>query len=174
MIASDGQATDGDISAALQPLRDLPVWVVIRLCTDDDAVVEYWNGVDAELELDMDVLDDLCGEAAEVNGFSPWLTYGAPLHRLREWGTSAKILDLLDERALGRGELLELVKFILGEPARSLPHPQLDWPGFLAQLDVLQKQAGEVWCPARSRNRPWFSMAKLKQSYGSTGICVVS
>merc|ERR1712137_251062 len=38
VIASDGAATDGDIAAAMKPLEDLPVWVVIRLCTDDDAV----------------------------------------------------------------------------------------------------------------------------------------
>ena len=39
VIASDGEATDGDIAAALRPLRDLPAWVVVRLCTDDDRVV---------------------------------------------------------------------------------------------------------------------------------------
>ena len=88
VIASDGEATDGDIAAALRPLRDLPAWVVVRLCTDDDRVVQYWNEIDEDLELDMDVLDDLEGEAAEVNEAQPWLTYGAPLHRLREWGTS--------------------------------------------------------------------------------------
>merc|ERR550514_942300 len=40
VIASDGAATDGDIQAAMRPLQALPVWVVVRLCTDDASVVE--------------------------------------------------------------------------------------------------------------------------------------
>ena len=63
-IASDGAATDGNIEDAMRPLRDLPVWCVVRLCTDDDQVVEYWNNIDEDLELDMDVLDDLSGEVS--------------------------------------------------------------------------------------------------------------
>jgi hypothetical protein len=34
VIATDGESSDGDIAAAMQPLKNLPVWVVIRLCTD--------------------------------------------------------------------------------------------------------------------------------------------
>jgi len=174
VIASDGQASDGDVAEALRPLRDMPVWIVIRLCTDDDDVVEYWNGVDEELELDMDVLDDLSGEAAEVIGRCPWLTYGPPLHRLREWGTSAKIFDLIDERALTKSEMFELAKVILGEPANSLPNPALDWPDFVKQLDALQKHEGEIWCPVRSLKRPWFLMKELDRAYGNGKSCVLS
>ena len=173
VIASDGEATDGDIAAALRPLRDLPAWVVIRLCTDDDGIVQYWNDIDEELELDMDVLDDLCGEAAEVNAVQPWLTYAGPLHRLREWGTTVKILDILDERPLAVAELPPLIKAILGGAAAELPNPQIDWAAFLLELDRLQNAAGDVWDPSRNRKRPWFSLKKLKRTYGK-GACVIS
>ena len=59
----------------------LPVLVILRLCTSEKQVVEYWNNIDQQLELDIDVLDDQYGDAAEVNTHNPWLTYGEPLHR---------------------------------------------------------------------------------------------
>ena len=69
LIASDGEASDGNVAEAMQPLKDLPVWVLVRLCTDDDRVVQYWNNIDSELELEMDVLDDFSGEAKEVTTY---------------------------------------------------------------------------------------------------------
>ena len=45
IICTDGVSTDGDIAAA-KPLQDLPVWVVVRLCTDDEELIEYWNNID--------------------------------------------------------------------------------------------------------------------------------
>ena len=39
---------------------------------------------------DLEVLDDHAGEAAEVAKHNPWLAYGAPLHRLREFGVAGE------------------------------------------------------------------------------------
>lgn len=105
VIATDGESSDGDIATALKPLQSLPVWVVIRLCTDEDKIVDYWNNIDSELELDMDVLDDLEGEAEEIKGHNPWLTYTEALHRMREFGVVIKEMDLLDESSLSMDQI---------------------------------------------------------------------
>jgi hypothetical protein len=105
IIATDGESSDGDIATAMKPLKDLPCQVIVRLCTDEDRIVSYWNNIDSELELDMDVLDDLQGEAEEVEAKNSWLTYGEPLHRLREFGISLKELDLLDEMTLAHAQI---------------------------------------------------------------------
>jgi len=173
VIASDGQASDGDVEAALRPLCSLPVWLVVRLCTDEDQVVEYWNEIDEHLEKEIDVIDDHAGEAAEVNGHNPWLTYGAPLHRLREWGSSAKVLDFLDERPLSRPELCQIVGLIWGrDAAATLPSPS-DWSAFKGALAAVIQRGGEVWDTLRNRRRPWISLSKVSKFFGTGGTCTL-
>lgn len=105
VIATDGEASDGNVAEAMRPFKNLPVWVMVRFCTGEDRIIDYWNKIDTELELSMDVVDDLCGEAKEIREHNPWLTYGEPLQRLREFGLSVKELDLLDERKLSLEEV---------------------------------------------------------------------
>lgn len=93
IIATDGLPTDDqgmgghgpqrEFVSTLRMLEGLPVWVVIRLCTDEESVTEFYNNLDAELELSMEVLDDFVGEAGEVQQMNRWLNYGLPLHRIR-------------------------------------------------------------------------------------------
>lgn len=91
VILSDGLPSDGDLALALAPLARLPVWLVVRLCCDEQPVLDFWSNVDASLEIEMDVLDDLRGEAAECAKKNGWLAYGPALHRLREWGIQDKV-----------------------------------------------------------------------------------
>ena len=47
VILTDGDsATDGELTEVMKPLEDLPVWLVVRLCTDDQKVVRFWNELD--------------------------------------------------------------------------------------------------------------------------------
>jgi hypothetical protein len=41
-----------------------------------------------------------------------WLTYGEPLHRLREFGITAKELDLIDEKRLSMEQMRSLCSFM--------------------------------------------------------------
>jgi len=173
VIASDGAATDGDVVQALRPLQSLPVWIVVRLCTDSEEVVAYWNRIDEDLELDMDVLDDLSGEAQEVVGANSWFTYASHVHRLREWGCATKIFDLLDEKRLSASEMRALVEAVLGGAACDLPDPQLDWDCFEQALKVALQKTPLVWDPLRRRKQPWFSVSTLRRQYGKGGGCCV-
>ena len=81
VIATDGQPTDEGFQAALGRLQALPVWVVVRTCTDEDSVIDYYNDLDAEMEAPMEVLDDLLGEAHEVCQLNRWCATLAPRRR---------------------------------------------------------------------------------------------
>ena len=170
VIATDGQSTDGDLGQMLRTFERLPVWVVVRLCTDGDEIVEYWNNIDSEIEVDMDVLDDIEGEAKEVVGVNPWLNYGVPLHRAREGGLHKKAFDLLDERLLTQGELMQFIQLLFASD--DLPYPEQDWKGFEQQLQRLLQQAGPTYDVLSKKPQPWVSLAKLKRSMGKGG-CVV-
>lgn len=80
-IFTDGSASDGELISVLAKLVDLPVWLVVRLSTNEKEVVDYWNSLDARLEVDMDILDDPLAEAVEVHKNNPWLSYNHYLHR---------------------------------------------------------------------------------------------
>eukprot|EP01034_Spumella_vulgaris_P028940 gene28940-35895_t len=167
VIATDGEASDGDVAAAMRPLKNLPVWVIVRLCTDQNNIVSYWNHIDKDLELDMDVLDDLCGEAKEIGTWNPWLTYGEPLQRLREFGCSTKELDLLDERKLSLEEVRKVCSYIYGGSVDSFPHPEVDWIHFCNCITHHNDTIPKVWCPRSQQLGPWVDVNVLKYSYHS-------
>jgi hypothetical protein len=176
VIASDGAATDGDVAAALSTLQDLPVSVVVRLCTDDDSVVDYWNNVDGDLEIEMDVLDDFSAEATEARAVNGWLAYGQPLHMLREWGTLLKSMDHLDEHVLSPQAAVEVLQTVYGAAADDLPDPASQWPAFARALESLVKlenvavgsgrggNVALVWDPTRAKYKSWVSVKKLKKA----------
>lgn len=167
IIATDGKSTDGDVVDAMKPLQNLPCFVVIRLCTDDNSVIEYWNKIESDLELDFDAIDDLAGEAKEVRKFNSWLTYGEPLHRVREFGCHIKEFDLLDEVPLGSEQMRTLCAhlFKTGKEA-DLPHPS-NWTHFsnaIAQSNISEEPIFDL---NRKEIVRWVDARKLKNLYSS-------
>merc|ERR1712238_464114 len=100
--------------------------------TDDDHIVNFYNDIDAQLELSIEVLDDFRGEAKEVYQHNKWLNYALPLHRCREMGYHHRLFDMLDERTLTKGELREFCLILFGDAHfDGVPDPDIVWGEFL-------------------------------------------
>jgi hypothetical protein len=163
---SDQRQLDAFVDA-LRGLQGLSVWVVIRLCTDNERVVNFYNNLDKEVELKMEVLDDFLGEGAEVHESNPWLNYALPLHRMREFGYHHSIFDLLDERPFTKDEIRMFCVLLFGSAAMdSVPDAAADWKGFLACLSKLLDQEPKQWNPVSKRMEPWINIRALKHIHG--------
>jgi hypothetical protein len=148
----------------LRSYEPFPVCFVLRLCTDDEKAFDFYNSLDLQLDLQLDVLDDFYGEALEIYLRNPWLTYGLVLHRYREMGFRVPVLDTLDERALTLHELRDLCRFLFDIP--TLPDPAADWTGFLKTIESCMARERPHWNPITKSARPWIDLAHLNHVYG--------
>lgn len=174
-VYSDGVASDGTLSSVIRSLEGLPVWIVIRLCTDSEDVVNYWNDIDQNVELELDVLDDLFGEAEEVMSVNKWLVYGNPLHKLREFGIPKKELDLLDEAKLPPDCIREVLAMILGGKRDDYPHPQVDPRALMAKVKEMLTHTPNTINPLAYRRgpQPWINLNKLASQYGGSNCTIM-
>jgi len=174
VIATDGLPTDSNGAEgphehlnfinALKKLEGLPVWISIRVCTSDDNVTDFYNHLDKEIELPIEVIDDFVNEAKVIHELNPWLTYGIPLHRLREIGTHIRLLDFLDEHEYTLSEVRDFMKFFFGtkEIVDAAPDPNLDLSGYMKYIEskVFSKEE-ECWSPIKRKVQPWINIKKL-------------
>jgi len=174
VIATDGLPTDSNGAEgphehlnfinALKKLEGLPVWISIRVCTSDDNVTDFYNHLDKEIELPIEVIDDFVNEAKVIHELNPWLTYGIPLHRLREIGTHIRLLDFLDEHEYTLSEVRDFMKLFFGtkEIVDAAPDPNLDLSGYMKYIEskVFSKEE-ECWSPIKRKVQPWINIKKL-------------
>lgn len=169
-----GQTELTEFKNAIRSLEGLPVWIVIRLCTDEDQVVEFYNNLDSELELSLEVLDDFTGEAEEVYEHNPWLNYALPLHRIREMGFSHKLFDLLDERQLTKDELRSFFILLFGaDKFDGVPDAQVDWNGFADHVATIVNQEKTQWNPIAKKMMPWIDTRMLSKVYGDSACTIM-
>jgi hypothetical protein len=183
VIATDGLPTDErghggnqhqqEFVEALRRLEGLPVWVVVRLCTDENDVVSFYNDLDGQLELSLEVLDDFKGESLEVRGKNPWLNYALPLHRLREFGHNHRVFDMLDEQRLTKSELRDFCALLFGEENfDGIPDPSLEWDRFLNDMERLLRKEDKQWDPVKKRVSSWIDTKRLNRIHGPSS-CVI-
>ncbi|KAL7567788.1 hypothetical protein ACA910_000540 [Epithemia clementina (nom. ined.)] len=147
----------------IRRLESLSVWIVIRLCSDDEKTFEFYNSLDSQDNLD--ALDDFYGEAVEVYLRNPWLCYALVLHRFRETGFRYHVgtLDAIDERALTLAELRDLGQFLFG--VATMPDPSVDWNGFLRALETCMARERPHWNPILRKVTPWIDIGLLNAIY---------
>lgn len=92
----------------------LPVSLIIRLCTDDDSVVNFYNDLDNEEEFALDVIDDWESEAKEIRqAGNNWFTYSQALHLVREAGINIRLFDLMDEQRFRAMQISEIALYVI-------------------------------------------------------------
>lgn len=162
-----GGGVRDDTQAFVQCLRhfatSLRSFIVIRLATDEDKVVDYYNKMDEELELPLDILDDICGEAKEVyEAGNGWLTYSPLIHRVREGGSTDKLFDLLDERPFLPTEIRSFLEsLLLGPEDPPLPREPKE---LFASVSKLVHASPLVYDGRTGKMAPPVNLDKLKST----------
>ena len=112
IILSDGISTDGDVIESLKALEGTPIQIIIRVSSDESAIIEYWNEISTRVDIDILILDDLECEGTQIEENNSWMTYGEPLHRAREFGAILPKMNNIDYCQLSLEDIKTVVQML--------------------------------------------------------------
>ena len=140
IICSDGESTDGDIIDILKPMENMPLEVIVRVCTREHEVIDYWHTINSQLDMQIRVIQSPDVEAMQAKAENPWLAYAECLQRAREYGVDVPCIDALVDRPLTRREIWSLARLLFfdEDDVAALPDPDNDWRSFLAAVAQAQ------------------------------------
>lgn len=171
-IATDGIPTDetyyGQFQKILISMKELPVYIHIRLITDDEIVVKYYRDIDSKIDQVVAVLDDYMEEANKVQKYNSWLNYILPLYRLSEMGCSSnfQIVNQLNKKKLKKEQVKEFLDriFIMA----NMPH---DFESFASKY-IQRTKTIKYWNPKKNEATPIIDEEKFEAIYGENP-CVI-
>lgn len=115
-ILADGEPNDKDLFKkqlrGLSQHNNVTVYTPIYLATEDNDVINYFNDLDRQLGIHLDVLDDYASEEREVKGKNNFVDYTMELHIVRCAGVVNKEMDDLDERTICGSEVARFIDSI--------------------------------------------------------------
>ena len=167
MNGMENEQIISDFLFTLRQFMEWPVQVVIRLLTDEERVVAFYQELSRDMT-SLQVLDDYVSECKLVQKYNPWLHYGYPLHLCREQGIHRACLEALSQRPLTADESAEALRIIFHQER---PQDEISSAHFLQQVKEWNKDAGVLWNPLKKRFVSWVDMKKLSKCYNHDEKC---
>jgi len=145
-IYTDGEPSDCNNEEFKALLKDLIINqnanVTIRLLTDEENVLNYWNSIESDVELNLDIIDNFLSECKEVENINPKICYPYQIHQLREFGIALSLFDHLDERILNNSQLKQYISLFIDQDISGLDltkyQDQVVLESYMRQIEPLK------------------------------------
>lgn len=97
---------------------------------------------------------------------------------MREFGSSIKEMDHIDEVGLGYDELLVIIGALLFDGnTKNIPHPEMNWPAFISAVKKQNNGVDKFYDPISKRLSGWINeknlIAQYKAANNSSQACTI-